>query len=314
MGSSVLLRTEGLLPLKNSREPLDLAILAGSMMVLLGDGSTVAPRLAMLLAGQGTPASGRILLQDGTVDLKSSGDRGEVVYVPGAPVFPGGISLRSYLALAAAAAGHTRKDRDEILTQIMGWCSIEEHSDREASGLGPDTRYTAAFAAACLPVPSVMVLQGPFPVGIHSLLEDLCQGGSAVVACLPGVEYMPQITDRIALCDASDVRATVRFNELSEACASMMRLRVKFFPALPRAVMESLPGARDVVAVPGGYEFQHGGLSTAVTNLVNLARANSRQIAGLEVRPPANSRLIEYFTPDEENGEADLFCGEDLDI
>jgi hypothetical protein len=237
-----------------------------------------------------------------------------VEYVPGTPLFPKGVTLLQHLSIAAAAAGHRRKDTGEILHQLMVWCSLEKYSASPVSDLPPDIRYRTAFAAACLPVPRVLVVQGPFPVDLHPLLEDICQGGASVVASIPGLEHMPVRADRIALCDGTDVRRIVRFGELSEACSSMMRLRVSFFPALPRAVMESLPGAREVVAVPGGYEFFHRGLSSAVTNLVNLARANSRQISGLEVRPPSNSDLVDHFTAVEDTGEADLFCREDLDI
>jgi ABC-type branched-subunit amino acid transport system ATPase component len=314
MDSSVLLSTDELRVRTGSREPLDLAVLSGSMLVILGDDTTVGPDLARVLAGKISPASGRILLEDVGIELGSSESRGIVEYVPGSPSFPSGITLREHLSIAAAAAGHRRKRTGEILAQLMSWCSLEEYAGSQVMELPEEKRYMAAFAAACLPVPGILILQGPLPGELHPLLEDLCQGGASVIACLPGIEYMPQSADRIALCDVRDVRRIVRFGELSEACSSLMRLQVKFFPALPRAVMESLPGARHVVAVQGGYEFLHGGLSATVTNLVNLARANSRQIAGLEVRSPRISELVEHFTAEEETGEADLFCGEDLDI
>ena len=314
MDSSVLLSTDELRVRRVSKEPLDLAVLSGSMLAILGDGTTVAPDLALVLSGRRPPATGRVLLGESGMEPGSGETRGMVEYVPGAPVFPAGVTVFRHLYIAAAAAGHRRKDTGDILQQLMVWCSLEKHSESPVAELPPDIRYRTAFAAACLPVPRVLVLQGPFPVDLHPLLEDICQGGASVIACIPGLEHMPQRTDRIALCDGTDVRRIVRFGELSEACSSMMRLRVSFFPALPRAVMESLPGARDVVAVSGGYEFLHRGLSAAVTNLVNLARANSRQISGLEVRPPSNDELVDHFTAVEDTGEADLFCREDLDI
>lgn len=314
MDSSVLLSTDELRVRDDSREPLELAVLAGSMLVLLGDERTVAPDLALVLSGRLAPASGRVLLEDRTMDMQSGRSGRNVGFVSGSFSFPAGMTLIRYLSMAGAAAGHSSKRMGEVITQLLHWCSLEEHAHRMVRDLSSDDRYTAAFAAACLPVPRVMVLHGPFPVSLHPLLEDLCQGGAAVIAALPELQYLPQTTDRVALCDPRDVRKIIRFQELSDACSSQMRLRVEFFPALPRGVMESLPGARDLVAVPGGYEFRYGGLSTTVTNLVNLARANSRQIAGLEVRPPMNSQLVEYFIGGEETGEADLFCGEDLDI
>ncbi len=314
MDSSVQLSTEELYITGKSNEPLELAVLAGSMIVLLGDEKTIAPDLALILAGRKPPASGRIHLGDDNQDIKSHNARGRVEYVSCGFSCPEGMTVSEYLSLAAAAAGYGRKDTGEILSQLYRWCSLESYMDEEVNELSPDNRYLAAFAAACLPIPDVFVLQGPFPDRLHPLLEDLCQGGCAVIASLPEIQYIPQTTERIAVCDSDDVRQIVRLQELSDACSILMRLRVRFFPVLPRAVMESLPGAKDILAIQGGYEFHHPGLSAAVTNLVNLARANSRQIAGLEVKPPSNSELVGYFTADDEPGEADLFCAEELDI
>ncbi len=314
MDSSVQLSTEKLYITDNSKVPLDLAVLAGSMTVLLGDDESIASDLALIIAGLKPPVSGRIQFGDDNLSIYSHSARGRIVYVSCDFSCPDGMTVSGHLSLAAAAAGYSRKETRNILSQLYGWCSLENCVNKEVNELSPDNRYLVAFAAACLPVPDVFVLQGPFSEKLHPLLEDLCQGGCAVIASLPEIQYIPQSADRIAVCDSNDVRKIVRLQELSDACSILMRLHVRFFPALPRAVMESLPGAKDIVAIPGGYEFYHAGLSTAVTNLVNLARANSRQIAGLEVRPPSNSELVEFYATDDEPGEADLFWAEDLDI
>ncbi len=62
MDSSVQLSTEELYLTGKSDEPLELAVLAGSMIVLLGDERTIAPDLALILAGRKPPFSGRIHL------------------------------------------------------------------------------------------------------------------------------------------------------------------------------------------------------------------------------------------------------------
>ena len=314
MDSSVQISTEELIITENSKVPLDLAVLAGSMIVLLGDDSTIASDLALMLAGKKHPVSGRVHLGDYNLDIHSHSARGRIEYIASDFSCPDGMTVSGHLSLAAAAAGYRRKETSEVLDQICSWCTLENLMDEEVNELSPDKRYLTAFAAACLPVPDVFVLHGPFPELLHPLLEDMCRNGCAVVASLPGIQYIPRYAERIAVCDSSDVRKIVRFQELSDACSSLMRLRVKFFPTLPRAVMESLSGAKDIVAVQGGYEFHYPGLSTAVNNLVNLARANSRQIAGLEVRSPSITELVNFFTADDEPGEADLFWAEDLDI
>ncbi len=314
MDSLVQLSTEELYLTDDSKVPLELAVLAGSMTVLLGDDETVAPVSALILAGKKPAVSGTINLGEDKLESRSHSARGRVEYVPRDFSCPDGITVSEYLSLAAAAAGYSKRNSADILSQLYTWCSLENNADEEVNVLTHDRRYLTAFAAACISVPDVLVLQGPFPEILHPLMEDLCKNGCSVIASLPGVQYIPQFTDRIALCDSHDVRNIVRFQELSDACSVLMKLHVRFFPSLPRAVMESLPGAKNIIAIQGGYEFHPTGLSAAVTNLVNLARANSRQIAGLEVRPPSSSGLIDFFTTDDEPGEADLFWAENLDI
>ncbi|MBD3278594.1 MAG: hypothetical protein GF388_09855 [Candidatus Aegiribacteria sp.] len=314
MTSSVLLRTRGLRVSSASEEPLELAVLESSMLVLLGDYDTIAPDLALIMAGHKKPPEGCVSIEIPEYQENEKEERDRVVYISYDYTPPRGLKVSEHLRLAAAAAGYRRRDTPQVLKKLCSWCGIDEIFDKEERSLTGDMVYTCSFAAACLSAPEVLVFQGPVPVSIHQLLEDLRQSGAAIIAAIPEVDQIPYAADRIALCDSSDVRATVRFQEMAEACSLLMKLKVGFIPTLPRAVMESLPGARNVVSTGGGYEFQHSVISSAVNNLVNLARANSRQIAELEVRPPSNSELLEYFTEDEEDGKADLFCGKDLDI
>ncbi len=313
MNSAVLLSTSELVIRKDSRKPLDLALLSGSMLAALGDETTVAPELGRILAGRSGPVSGRILPGDVST-IKEKADPGMTVgYVPGETRWPKRISVRAHLELAAAAAGYPVRKTTEAVNGMLEWCSLEDSGERSVTGLPREKQYLVSFATTCISVPKVLVLQGPCPTEVHELLEDLCEYGSAVVVCVPGIEHIPRGTDRVAVCDGSDVRKILRFEELAEASSALTRLRVGFLPALPREVMESLTGIRNIIAVEKGYEFLYASLSPTVTNLVNLARANSRSIVSLEVRPPTNAELLEYLTGKEDTGEANLFCEEDLD-
>jgi len=314
MGSSVLLNVSRLRISDESERELELAILAGSILVLLGDDDTSARDLALVLSGRISPSGGGVTLGEEELDITDHGCRGRVEYIPEDPIFPRGMKVTDYLLLASSWTGHSRKKRGEILQQLVEWASLEELLETAADSLPAGERQRVALAAACLSLPEVFVVQGSMPHEMHELLESLCQGGCAAVISVGSVRDIPAAADRIALCGPADVENVVGYRQLFEACSEMMRIRVSFFPPLPRAVMESLPGSRDLLAVKGGYEFHHPVLSTAVNNLVNLARANSRQIAELEIRPPAAEELIQYFRAEEEGEEVDLFWGEDLDI
>jgi ABC-type multidrug transport system ATPase subunit len=313
LDSSVLLRTEDLRPLSTTRSPIELAVLASSILILLGGEDTVAPRLAQMMAGRMRPASGRILVGESLVEVSTREARDLIRMVDREFTCPPGMTVRAQLSLAAAAAGSRRAESAEIVGHLASWCSLENLLDERVGDLAPVDRYLVGFAAACLPVPRVLVLQGPFPVEVHRLLSELCDGGCTIVAAVPGVEHVPRSAERIALCSEDGVFMVLRFQELTEACSNLLRLTIRFLPALSRGVMESLPGARDIVAVEGGYSFHHDNLSTAVTNLVNLARANSRTIVGLEMRPPSVAEIASHLCAAQDDREADLFCFEDLD-
>jgi len=300
-------------PLDATRSPVDLAVLAGSTLVLLGDSDTVAPVLASMIAGRRRPVSGRILVGEQLAEVGTREARDLVGMVDRECPLPPDVTVRAQLSLAAAAAGHRRSESAEIVRQTAAWCSLDEALDRRVGDLDEVDRYMVGFAAVCMSGPRLLVLQGPFPVEVHRLLSELCDGGCAVVVAVPGVEHAPRSADRIALCTATGVERVIRFQELVEACSDLTRITVRFLPSLPRPVMESLPGSRDIVAVEGGYSFHHGALSAAVTSLVNLARANSRTIVGLEMRPPSPSEIVFHLCALPDDGATDLFCPDDLD-
>jgi len=71
MDSSVQLSTEDLFITGNSNEALELAVLSGSMIVLLGDAESIAPDLALIMAGRKNPFSGNIFLSDESLNVNS---------------------------------------------------------------------------------------------------------------------------------------------------------------------------------------------------------------------------------------------------
>jgi len=307
----VLLRTEDLRT-SDSADPVEIAALASSMLVLLGGHDTIAPRLAAMIAGVDRPSSGRVLLGENLIDVRSREGRKLVRMISGPIDSPRELTVGGHLGLSAAAAGLSRRESTDIVSQLAAWCGLNGQMDCPVEILDRDDRYILGFASACLPMPMVMVLQGPLPIRMHQLLSDLCDGGCAVLVCVDGVEFVPRNAERVALCTATGIPAVLRLQELTEACTALRRISARFLPALPRVVMESLAGARDFLAIEGGYSFHHVNLSTAVNNLVNLARANSRTIVGLEMIPPSLNELLDFLVPEDDEIEADLFCPEDL--
>ncbi len=315
-GGSVRLRLrEVVLRGREGMEPVDLALLASSTLVLLGDRRSVAPDLVGVIGGVDSPASGRVLVGREMVPVGSRRGRELTAYVPLGGGRQGGsdMTVSGYLSLGAAAAGLGRRESREVTAQMLEWCSLRGIADERLGDLGSDDLYRVRFAASCMALPRVMVLEGPVPFDVHPLVSDLCESGCTVVVSAPGVEYIPSSTERVALCTGEGIETVVGYRELVQATAGLVRVRVGFFPSLSRSVLDRLPGATNLLAEEGGFSFHHRSIAAAVTDLVNIARANSRSLVRLEVLPPSPPELAEQFRRSAEPEEGELFCPEDLD-
>jgi ABC-type multidrug transport system ATPase subunit len=310
-GPVVLLKLLDLKPFRDSRGCEDLAVLGNSILALVGTDDSARRSLTRMIAGLEKPWSGVIRVGRRMIAADQRPARRYIGYVQNPFISPPGVTPRAHLALTAAGGGLGRKEAANAVEELIRWCSLSFCSKKPVEELTEEQKFSTGFAAALIHGPQLMVIEGPMPESISGRLADICESGRAVVLSVPGIEHIPHGVDRIALCDSSGIAAVVRQSDLAEACRRCTEIYVSFFPALDRRIVETLHGMRELVAVEGGFRFKPSNTATAISNLANLARANARSLVGLKVRPPSMSSLIEYFTKDEESGEAGLLCLDD---
>ncbi|MBD3369972.1 hypothetical protein GF402_06390 [Candidatus Fermentibacteria bacterium] len=281
----------------------DIAVIGGTVMVLLGDSGSSADTAMSILSGRGGGTGISARVGKSHVDPASRQARTILGYVSPKADFPPGVTPRSHLRLVSAAQGLNRKRLREVTEELLGWCSLAPSADLPARNLDSRGRFSLSLASALVANPEVLLMEGPVPHGMLSRLEDLRSSGRAIILRALEIGQIPPSAGRVALCDADGIAAIVRRTDLEVACRNHLRVEVRFYPSLPRQVLEEMPGITGLVSTEEGFSFRHQSASVALTHLVSISRANARSIVGLSIHPPPTDVLLSYFTDLEQQGE-----------
>ncbi len=297
-GPDILLRASDLLPLRESTVDNSVAVMGGSVLALLGDDITFPARLAAILAGIEKPWSGRITAGKRGIPVSDKAARRLIGFVQSPPLGPGGMTPAGVLGLVASASGIGPGRASETVGEMIEWCGLTASAGTRLSDLPPGLHFPLAFAAALMHNPCVLIIEPRVPEPFFPHLEAMKQAGKAIVLTGTGVADVPPCTDRVALCSSTDLVRTLVRTELVEMTSGACEIRVAFCPAIPRRLIEEMPGMEVVQSLDSGFRLRHRSPLSAVTWLVTLAKANARTIAGLEIRPPSISDMIELMEPD----------------
>lgn len=293
----ILLRATDLLPLSSSVSDSSIAVMGGSVLALLCDDAAFPARLARMLAGAEKPWGGRITAGRRGIPVTDKAARKLIGYVKPPPAGPGGMTPSGVLALAASAAGLRPARATQAVREMLDWCGLASSSGTRLDRLDTDNAFAAAFASALMHNPSVLVVEPRVPEPFFTHLEAMKDAGKALVLTGSGLDGIPPCTDRVALCSSTDIARTIVRTELVEMTAGACETRVSFCPAIPRRLIEEMPGMEILRSIDSGFSLRHRNPLSAVSWLLTLARANSRTIVRLEIRSPCVADLIAMTEP-----------------
>lgn len=302
-GPAVLVKLTGLRRGKGQDAGKDIAVIGGTVTVLLGLRDSSADLALRILSGRESRPGVTARVGRSSVDPASRQARTILGCVSIRTSFPPGLTPGEHLRLVAAAQGLKRKKAREIAEELLGWCSLSRYADRPARDLSPDQRFALSLASALVCNPEVLLIEGPVPQGMLSRLDDLRSSGMAIILRAHRISQIPPSAGRVALCDREGIAAIVRRTDLEAACRNHLRIEVRFYPSLPRHILENLPGMEGLVSTEEGFSFRHRSASVALTSLVNISRANARSIVGLSIHPPPTEVLVGYFAGMGRQGE-----------
>jgi ABC-type multidrug transport system ATPase subunit len=296
-GPDILLQAGGFRPIRESTMDGAVAVMGGSVLAILSDEPGFPKRLAAMLAGLEKPWCGSITVGKRGIPVADKAARRIIGFVRSAPAGPGDMTPMQILDMVASASGLGVRKGRTAARETLEWCGLSSSSSTRLTGLPPESAFPVSFAAALMHNPAVIVIEPRVPEPFFPHLDALKEAGRAIVATGSGLAALPPCTDRVALCSDTDLVRTIGRTELLEYTARASEISISFCPSITRNLVEEMPGIESLRVHETGFRLRHRSPLSAVTWLVNLARANSRTIASLEIRPPGISTLIDMIQP-----------------
>lgn len=230
---------------------LDLELVAGEILALVGANGSGKSTLLSLLAGQRLPNQGRLELFGRAAGAVRPDDlRRQIVLVPQDPALDPELSPHETLAYFAALWGMARVEARAAISELLSLFGLDEVAERGVARLSGGQRQRLHLAIGLLPRSRLLLLDEPSqaldPHGREAFWRILARrrdpGGAVVIATheLPEAEAL---SDRILV--LAEGRA------VALGSAAEIRIQAGNAPDLA-AAFEHLTGQRPGAAPPRG--------------------------------------------------------------
>jgi len=185
-------------------QPLELLILAGQAVALVGHNGSGKSTLLKLVSGLLDPSSGSV-----TVDGHPAGSpdaRAAASYVPDEPVLYDDLSVREHLRYVSALHGAPVADDD--LDELVGRLGLADRADDLPARFSRGLRQKAGLAVGLVRPFSVLLVDEPF-VGLDApgrgslltLLDEAHAAGATLVVATHDPTFVERVERCIALRD-----------------------------------------------------------------------------------------------------------------
>ncbi len=300
---AVLLKFLGVSPAEGTAGSSDLAVLGGTITVLLGDETSAAGKLARYAAGLESPRKGKVLAGSGMAPATSREGRAATGYITDRIEAPPGMTPRGCVNLAVTASGKNRSSAGKNTGEILAWLDLETVSNLPLEELSQPEIQEPQWQSAWLPHQSFWWWTARFTTPSIPKLKTYASAGNAVLIRTSSLGEIPSGVERIALCNKNGILRVVRHSELLSRAVGGAEVSVAFYPSLPRTQIETINGVKNLLHKDGKYRFTHSETTYAVTQLMNLARANSRAVIELHISRMPPAALLKLFEQEKEKPE-----------
>jgi ABC-2 type transport system ATP-binding protein len=181
--------------------PLDLMLLAGQAVALVGHNGSGKSTFLKLVAGLLDPSSGSV-----TVDGHPAGSpeaRAAISYVPDEPVLYDDLSVKEHLQYVAALHGADVSDDD--IDELVGRIGLADRADDLPARFSRGLRQKAGLAVGMIRPFSALLVDEPF-VGLdapgRAALLELFDEAHAAGAALVVATHDPTFVERVDRCVA----------------------------------------------------------------------------------------------------------------
>jgi ABC-2 type transport system ATP-binding protein len=186
-------------------ENIDLALMPGEVVALVGLNGAGKTTLMRVLLGMLRPAAGRVELDGVALDDLPSAAWAAVGHLVDAPLAYPELTVRRTLEVNARLRGSSLDVVEAVLSEFR----LQEYAGRRIRALSLGNRQRVGLAAALQHRPAVIVLDEPTngldPAGVIALREHLLSRrdeGAAILVSSHHLDEVARIADRIVVMNA----------------------------------------------------------------------------------------------------------------
>ncbi len=188
--------------------PMDLTVLAGQMVALVGHNGSGKSTFLKLASGLLDMSGGEITVAGSPAG--SAEARAAVSYLPDDPVLYDDLSVREHLAYVAALHGAERTE--EELDALIGKVGLSHRADDLPARFSRGLRQKASIALGLVRPFELLLVDEPF-VGLDApgkeallgVLDDLHRAGASVVVATHDPSFVERVERCVALRDGEVV-------------------------------------------------------------------------------------------------------------
>jgi ABC-2 type transport system ATP-binding protein len=240
---------------------LDLEVMPGEIFGLLGPNGAGKTTTILMLLGLSEPTSGKVRVAGMDPARRPLEVKRRVGYLPDNVGFYGSLSGRQNLSYTARLNGLTREVSAERVEQLLGEVGLLDVADRPVEGYSRGMRQRLGIADALVKEPTLLILDEPTiaidPAGVAELLALIRrlvgERGIAVLLSSHLLEQVQSVCDRVGIFVEGRLVAQGRVADLAdrlEGGPSVLEVGILAETERARAVLESIPGVREIEADP----------------------------------------------------------------
>lgn len=209
-----------------------------------------------ILAGCLAPTSGRVLFRGQDTLRLGDAYKQEIGYLPEIPPLYPDLTVREYLSFVCGLKQIRRRVRESHVEEVCALTGLLEQQGRLIRSLSKGYRQRVGIAQALVGNPGLVILDEPTVgldpqqmVGIRDLIRALGQD-HAVLLSSHILHEIQDVCDRAVIIRKGQVVAAGALDEIAARHREGRRLRVRVTGAGAKAVLEALPGLRQLASLP----------------------------------------------------------------
>ncbi len=279
---------------------IDLGILPGECIALVGHNGAGKTTLVKLLLGMIAPESGNVqVFGRSPIGREAVRARANIGFLPESVAFSGTLSGREMLIFYARLKGQPVADCAPMLARV----GLEEAAARRVKTYSKGMRQRLGLAQALLGAPALLLLDEPTsgldPLSrrdFYDIIDERRAAGATVVLCSHSLTEIEGRTDRVAILSEGRLAACGTLDELREAAGLPITIRLSALDDALRHLHAGLGESLDLRRV-NASKIEIDCLPRDKTDVIRRITELGVPLEDLDITMPSLEALYAHFQP-----------------